>query len=558
MRKLSVLLSLVFGLVLTGCVSIHTPNVTPPPAPPSVTSTAPPAGTVGVAYTTSLTATNGTQPYSWSITAGTLPAGLTLSGNTISGTPTTAGTSNFTVQVKDAANLTGTANLSITIIAATISITTTTLPNGIVSSTYSAALQSTGGTAPITWSITTGALPAGLALAANGNITGTPTAPGTSNFTVQAADSSAPALTATKALSITVVTGLAITTSSLPNGVTNTAYNAALQSTGGVAPVSWSVTVGTLPAGLSLNAASGAITGTPTAAGTSSFTVQATDSGTPSQTVTKALSITIVQQLVITNSSLPSGAVNSVYSATLQSSGGTPAVTWTVTGGALPAGLALNSATGVISGTPTTAGTSSVTVQATDSGTPQQTPTKQFNIIINPALAITTTSPMPSGTVGTAYNQTLMTNGGGVAPITWSVTAGALPGGLTLNATTGVISGTPTTATGSPFSFTVQAADSGAPQQTSTKALSISIGTSSLTVATTSLPDGVVGQSYSGATLQSAGGNPPVTWSISVGALPAGLTLNPNTGAITGSPTAAGTTFTVMATDSTTPTAQTA
>src|SRR6202011_1572639 len=217
------------------------------------------------------------------------------------------------------------------------------------------------------------------------------------------------------------------------------------------------------------------------------------------------------------------------------------------------------SATGVISGTPTTAGTSSVTVQATDSGTPQQTATKQFNIIINPALAITTISPMPSGTVGTAYSQTLATNGGGIAPITWSVTVGALPGGLSLNAATGVISGTPTTATGSPFNFTVQAADSGAPQQTSTKALSISIATASLSVATTSLPDGVVGQSYSGATLQSAGGNPPVTWSISVGALPAGLTLNASTGAITGSPTAAGpTAFTVTATDSTTPTAQTA
>ncbi|GAC1626625.1 MAG: hypothetical protein NVS9B13_23060 [Candidatus Acidiferrum sp.] len=198
-------------------------------------------------------------------------------------------------------------------------------------------------------------------------------------------------------------------------------------------------------------------------------------------------------------------------------------------------------------------------MQATDSGTPQQTPTKQFNIIINPVLLITTTSPLPSGTVGTAYSQTLLTNGGGIAPITWSVTIGALPGGLSLNATTGVISGTPTTATGSPFNFTVQAADSGAPQQTNTKALSISIATAPLSVATTGLPDGVVGQSYSGATLQSAGGNPPVTWSISAGALPAGLTLNTNTGAITGSPTGAGTTtFTVKATDSTTPTAQTA
>jgi hypothetical protein len=535
-----------------------TVNLVPPP---SVTITSLTAGTVGTAYSATLTATNGVAPYTWSVTVGTLPAGLTLAAGTgaITGTPTAYGTSGFTVQVKDADNFTATAAVSIKINPAPVVITTTSLPNGIVNSPgYSATLQSTGGATPITWAVTAGALPTGLTLAANGAITGTPTTAGTSNFTVTATDSSTPALTATKALSITIAPVLSITTSSLPNGVTSTAYSATLQSTGGVAPIAWTVSVGSLPAGLTLNPSTGAISGTPTTAGTSSFTVQAADSGTPQQKVTKALSITIAPQLVITNSSLPTGAVNSVYSATLQSSGGTPAVTWAVTVGALPAGLTLNAATGAITGTPTTAGMSSVTIQATDSGTPQQIATKQFNIFINPVLAISTTS-LPSGTVGTAYNQSLQTNGGGVPPIAWSITLGSLPPGLTLNAGTGVISGTPTTGTGSPFNFTVQAADSGTPQQTSSRALSISIATAPLSVATTGLPNGVVGQSYNGAILQSAGGNPPVTWSISVGALPAGLTLNASTGAITGSPTTAGTaTFTVKATDSTTPTAQTA
>lgn len=527
-----------------------TVNLVPPP---SVTTTSLAGGQVGVAYSASLAASNGISPYTWSITAGALPAGLTLSGNTISGTPTAYGTFNFTVQVKDAAGLTATASLSIKVAPAPLNVTTTSLPNGIVNSVYSANLQSTGGASPITWSVTVGSLPAGLALnTATGAISGTPTTAGTSNFTVQAADSSSPQLTATKALSITIIPVLSVTTTSLPNGITSTAYSATLASAGGSGAVTWSVTLGSLPAGLSLNASTGAITGTPTTAGTSSFTVQAADSGSPQQKVTKALSITIVQQLTVTTASLPAGAVTSLYSATLQSSGGTPAITWAISAGALPAGLALNTSTGAISGTPTASGTFQFTAQATDSGNPQQTATAQLSIIINPVLAITTTSPMPSGSVNTAYSQQVQTNGGGISPLSWSITAGSLPAGLSLNSNTGVIAGTPT-ATGT-SNFTVQAADSGTPQQTASKALSISIASAPLSISTTGLPSGVVGQAYNGVVLQSAGGNPPVTWSISAGSLPSWASLNASTGAITGTPNAAGaTTFTVKATDSSVP-----
>jgi len=540
--------------------------------PPSVTNASLANGTVNVSYSATLAASNGVTPYAWSISVGTLPAGLALNASTgaITGTPTAFGTSNITAKVTDADGLTATANLSIKILPAPVVITTTSLPNGIVNTAgYSATLASTGGAPPITWSWTAQAgstLPAGLILApTTGVISGTPTAAGTFNVSVTATDSSTPALTASKNLSITIIPQLSITTSSpLSSGITSTAYSATLASTGGVTPIAWTLATGSgpLPTGLTLSSA-GAITGTPTAAGTFNFTAQAADSGTPQQKVTKAFSITIIQQLVITTpATLATGSVTTPYTVTLASSGGTGAVTWALaTGSTLPGGLTLNAA-GLLSGTPTTANTYHFSITATDSGAPPQTATVAFTLIITPKLAITTPpGPLASGFLGTAYNTTVQSNNGGIAPISWSWIAQAgssLPAGLNINSTTGAISGTPT-AIGT-FNVTVTAADSSTPTaQTASANFSISIATAPLSVATTGLPNGVIGQAYTGATLQSAGGNPPVTWSISLGALPTWATLNASTGAITGTPNATGTTnFTVKATDSSTPTAQTA
>ena len=529
-----------------------TVNLVPPP---SVTTTSLAAGTVATAYSATLAATNGVSPYTWSVTVGALPTGLTLAAGTgaITGTPTAFGTSNFTVQVKDANNFTATAALSIKISPAPVVVTTSSLPNGVVNTSgYSATLASTGGATPITWSWTAQAgstLPPGLVLApATGVISGTPTSAGTFNVSVTATDSSTPALTASKNLSITVIPQLVITTSSpLPNGITNTGYTVVtLASTGGSGAVAWSLTGGTtLPANLSLNASTGAIT------------------GTPQQKVTKVFSITIIQQLVITTSAaLHTGSVTTPYTVTLASSGGTGAVTWALANGStLPGGLTLTSA-GVLAGTPTTAGTFNFSITATDSGVPPQTATVGFTLTITPKLAITTTqAQIPSGTVNTAYSTTVQTNNGGIAPFTWSWIAQAgssLPPGLSIAPGTGVISGTPTSA--GAFNVTVNVADSSAPTaQTASANFTISIATAPLSVATTGLPNGVMGQAYTGAMLQSAGGNPPVTWSISGGTLPTWATLTPSTGAIIGTPNATGTTnFTVKATDSTTPAAQTA
>jgi hypothetical protein len=271
-------------------------------------------------------------------------------------------------------------------------------------------------------------------------------------------------------LSFTTAPVLAVTTTTLPEGIIGTAYNQTLAASGGSGGYNWAITAGTLPAGLSINVTSGAITGIPTTAGQANFTVRVTDSSTG--TANKNLSITIYAVLQVTTAALPAGTVGAAYSQTLAASGGSGGYTWAVTVGALPAGLALNGTSGVISGTPTTAGTANFTIRVTDSSA--TTATRALSIVVAPAPVVLTvvTLSLPGGSIGTAYNQTLGASGGSV-PYTWSVTVGTLPAGLTLNGTTGVISGTPTTA--GTINFTVQVTDVAVPPATATKVLSIVI-----------------------------------------------------------------------------------
>jgi hypothetical protein len=348
-------------------------------APLTISSASLPNGTVGTAYSSTLTASGGTNPYAWTVTSGTLPAGLSLSrGGTISGTPTGAGQSNFTVQVTDSSSPTheATKPFSISIIASVppLTIATAALPNGIVGTTYSASLTASGGTNPYAWTVTSGALPAGLSLSRGGTISGTPTSAGQSNFTVQATDSSSPAQNATRLFSISIIASVpppTITTAALPNGMVGTTYSSSLTVTGGTTPYSWTLVAGALPAGLSLSVG-GTISGTPSSAGQSNFTVQVTDSSTPVQQASKAFSPSILGKLAITGTIKPNAIDGVLYSSTDQASGGVPAYTWSVAAGALPPGLTLGAVTGTISGTPNQDGTFNFTLKVVDSGSPVQ------------------------------------------------------------------------------------------------------------------------------------------------------------------------------------------
>ncbi|HSZ15724.1 MAG TPA: putative Ig domain-containing protein, partial [Terracidiphilus sp.] len=256
---------------VVGCGGGSSSNTTTPPPPSTLTITTSslPNGQVGAAYSATLSATGGTAPYSWTLASGSLPAGLVLnpSSGAIAGTPSaTANASALTFKVTDASSSvqTQTVNLTLTIVTAapaTLAITTTSLPNGQIGNAYSTFLAATGGTPAYTWSLTSGALPTGLSLnPATGEISGTPTAAASATaLTFSVTDSGSPAQTQSVNLTLTIAassTGsLSVTTASLPNGQVNAAYSATLTAIGGTTPYSWSLTAGTLPAGLTINAA---------------------------------------------------------------------------------------------------------------------------------------------------------------------------------------------------------------------------------------------------------------------------------------------------------------
>jgi formylglycine-generating enzyme required for sulfatase activity len=256
-------------------------------------------------------------------------------------------------------------------------ITTESLPGGTVNTAYSQTLAATGDT-PVTWSLAGGTLPAGLDLAANGAITGTPTAANTFGFTVKATNAAG---TDTKSLSITIDTAAGgtapkISTTTLQSGTVGTAYNQKLAATGGTS-ITWSIDSGTLPTGLTLAETTGAITGTPTTAGTFTFTVNAANAAGDD---TKELSITIATPVAptINTATLPDGTVGTPYTQTLAATGTAP-FTWSLDSGTLPTGLTLG-ATGTITGTPTAAGTSNFTVKAANTA---GSDTKQLSITID-------------------------------------------------------------------------------------------------------------------------------------------------------------------------------
>jgi streptogramin lyase len=418
------------------------------------------------------TAVGGKAPFTYSFNTSSLPPGVTVSASgVLSGTPTAPGS--FIITANDSSSPAQQATQVISILAAQALQLNCTFPNtGAAGKAYAGSCSTAGGNPPYTYKVTP-ELPAGLtgvaltpANSTNGgyqySVTGTLSASlfGTITFTITASDSTSPtaSTSAPQTISISVSpVPVSLSCASNVQAVLGRAFQQSCYGTGGEPPYTFAATG--LPAGLSISSTTGLIAGTPTALGTSSATIAIEDSSKQIVTVPLTLSVVAPKLALICN--VPANPkTGTALSVPCANPGGVGPYSYAVASGSLPGGITFNQTSGVLSGTLTSAGPSTFTLQVTDSESPAAKAQQTVTTFVQPTALTVLSTSIPTPNPPLPYAVRLMV-GGGVQPYTFAITAGALPAGLQLVGSTGLIyndSGS-TSIAGGPYTFTVTVTD---------------------------------------------------------------------------------------------------